>query len=85
MTRAETEEKKADELAAIYAQVFLSTEAGKRVLADLKTKFPTDRARFDLANPEPLKAAIVDGQCTVINEIHNALLRGSLQLGIQYP
>jgi hypothetical protein len=73
------------DLAVTYARAFLGSEDGKRVLADLKAKFPVNRARFDLANPEPLKAAIIDGQCTVIEEIETALRLGSQLAGISYP
>lgn len=75
----------ANDLASAYARVFLGSDDGKRVLADLLAKFPTARARFDLANPEPLKAAIIDGQCTVIHEIETALRLGAKLACIPYP
>ncbi len=73
-----------NDLAMAYARAFLGSEDGKRVLADLKAKFPVNRSRFDLANPEPLKAAIIDGQCTVIEEIETALRSGSQLAGLSY-
>jgi hypothetical protein len=79
------QQQAADDLAKTYARVFLGSDDGKRVLADLLTKFPPDRARFDLANPEPLKAAITDGQCTVTAEIKSALRQGSKLAGLAYP
>lgn len=73
------------DLASCYARVFLGSDDGRRVLADLLKKFPTSRARFDLTNPEPLKAAITDGQCTVTREIEDAIKLGAKLAGIPYP
>lgn len=77
--------QQARDLAACYARVFLGSDDGKRVLADLKTKFPAERARFDLTSPEPLKAALVDGQCAVTREIEDAIRLGAKMAGIPYP
>lgn len=74
----------AHDMAACYARLFLASDDGKRVLADILTKFPTNRVSFDLANPEPLKAAIIDGQKSVSLEIENAVRLGAKLAGIPY-
>ncbi|SKB08678.1 hypothetical protein SAMN02745166_04991 [Prosthecobacter debontii] len=71
-----------DDLGKCYARVFLGSEDGKRVLADLLAKFPPNAVRFDLSNPEPLKAALKDGQCSVINEIEQAVKHGATLAGL---
>lgn len=75
----------ARDLGCCYARVFLKDEDGKRVLADLLKKFPPNEACFDLADPQPLKAAIKDGQKTVTREIETAIRLGAKLAGIQYP
>lgn len=89
MKRELTEHEKAKlqaahDMAACYARLFLGTDDGKRVLADILAKFPTDRVSFDLALPEPLKAAIIDGQKSVSLEIENAVRLGAKLAGIPY-
>lgn len=58
-----------------YAQTF-STESGRRVLADLRRKFPPGRCCFRTkpGRPlDPLEAALIDGQNRVMKEIQAAL------------
>lgn len=78
-------EQAAKEMAAAYARLFLGSEDGKRVLADLLAKFPPDAARFDLTDPQPLKAAIRDGQATVTREVQSAIRLGAKLAGLSYP
>jgi len=78
-------EQAAKDMAAAYARLFLGSEDGKRVLADLQAKFPADSPRFDLLNPEPLKAAIRDGQATVTREVQSAIRLGAKLAGLTYP
>jgi hypothetical protein len=78
-------EQAAKDMAAAYARLFLGSPDGKRVLADLVAKFPPDAARFDLAAPEPLKAAIRDGQATVTREVQSAIRLGAKLAGLSYP
>lgn len=78
-------EQTAKDMAAAYARLFLGSEDGKRVLADLLAKFPPDAARFDLTDPQPLKAAIRDGQATVTREVQSAIRLGAKLAGLSYP
>lgn len=68
------------ETAAAYARLFSSDE-GRRVLKDLQAKFGHSRPRFQRAAPtfEPIRAALIDGECAVIREIENAILAGGGQ------
>lgn len=79
-----TTPQQVNELAMEYATVFLGTDTGKRVLADLLKKFPPNAASFDLARPEPLSAAIKDGQKSVTREIEDAVRLGANLAGITY-
>lgn len=83
--KKQQQQEEAKNLAAAYARLFLGSDDGKRVLADLLAKFPPDAARFDLASPEPLKAAIRDGQATVVREIESAIRLGAKLAGLPYP
>lgn len=89
MSEAATSKQKAEQaakdMAAAYARLFLCTDDGKRVLADLLAKFPPDAPRFDLSNPEPLKAAIRDGQATVTREVQSAIRLGAKLAGLPFP
>lgn len=89
MSEAATSKQKAEQaakdMAAAYARLFLCTDDGKRVLADLLAKFPPDSPRFDLSNPEPLKAAIRDGQATVTREVQSAIRLGAKLAGLPFP
>lgn len=66
----------APKLAEAYRATF-TTDAGKRVLADLRAKFGHDRPRFvfnGLGQDSPVTyAAKVDGQCDVLREIETAI------------
>src|SRR5262245_5147512 len=73
-------DRTARDLAACYARLFLGSEDGKRVLADLRRKFGLQRlcfqrnegGRFDY-----LSAALIDGERRVISEIEGALKLGA--------
>lgn len=69
-----------NELAGKYARVFLATEDGKAVLADLRSKFGLKRLSFERGKPfkhDALAAAIRDGERGVMLEIENAILIGA--------
>lgn len=75
----------ARELARDYARVFLGTEAGRRVWADLRRKFGLARLCFTAREPGPpdaLRAALVDGERRVMLEIQNALGAGAADAGL---
>lgn len=63
------------ELAAAYVRTFETTD-GKRVLADLLTKFDPLRPRF-LGHSDATAAAKIDGQCDVLREIQLAIKAGT--------
>lgn len=68
------------ELAACYARVFLGSEDGKRVLADLRAKFGLHRLVFqrgENGRHDTLAAALIDGERHVISEIEGALKTGA--------
>lgn len=70
----------AGELAACYARVFLGSDDGMRVLADLRMKFGVQRLTFSTNGTgryDAIGAALVDGERRVMVEIENALLRGA--------
>lgn len=73
-----------NEAAKKYAAVFLGSEAGRWVLGDVLAKFPVDRTSFDLARPDPLLAAIKDGQRSVSMDIESAVRLGAKLAGIPY-
>lgn len=65
----------AQETANAYFRLF-STDDGRRVLADLRSKFPPDAPRFparDSGPHDPLAAAVIDGRCHVVREILKAI------------
>jgi len=66
------------ETAAAYARCFVSPD-GQRVLEDLRRKFSHERSRFSLhlPNQSAVTAAIIDGQCSVLREIEQAVKAGS--------
>lgn len=67
-------------LAAAYSRTFGSDD-GRRVLADLLTKFSPDRPRF-FGHSDAIRAAHIDGQCDVMREIQKAIAAGSTMTGI---
>lgn len=75
-------------LAVAYAMTF-STPAGQRVLADLQTKFAHTRPRFGVSpgqhRADHTLAAIIDGQCTVLREIEEAIKAGTPVAKISSP
>lgn len=65
------------ELAAVYARVF-GSEDGKRIMLDLVKKFGHSRPRFRLGEKTGIvDAALIDGQCSVLKEIQDAIALGS--------
>ena len=78
-------DRPARELAACYARVFLGSDDGKRVLADLRRKFGLSRLCFqrsDSGRFDYLSAAIVDGERRVLSEIEGALKLGAPDQGL---
>ncbi len=79
--RREAEEAKrrslAETTAKTYARLF-TTDDGKSVLEDLRRKFGHARPRFDVRdkNHSTVTAALIDGQCTVLREIEQAMRAG---------
>lgn len=75
--RATAEEKEAP-LDDAYAQCF-STDAGKKVLADLIRRHPPAASRFKDENgkydPDPIAAGMRDGAAAVVAAIHGRLKR----------
>lgn len=75
-------------LAVAYAMTF-STQAGQRVLEDLRTKFAHTRPRFGIKPGQPRAdhtlAAIIDGQCSVLREIEEAIKLGSSVARLSVP
>jgi hypothetical protein len=80
-TRQEADESRrralAHSTAKAYARLFVS-EDGKAVLEDLRRKFGHTRPRFDARdkNHSTVTAALIDGQCTVLCEIEQAVRAG---------
>ena len=75
-----TKEEAAKDLANCYARVFLGSEDGKRVLADLRVKFGLKRKSFPRGNGprhDPIEGAIIDGERGVMIEIENAITIGA--------
>lgn len=73
-------DEKARQLAAAYARVFLGSDDGKRVLADLRKKFGLARLSFVRGahhRHDAIAAAIVDGERGVMAEIEGALHLGA--------
>lgn len=82
------ESAKARALAGNYAAVFLGSDAGKAVLLDLLTKFPTAAPRFPSVGSGPCQdwePAKIDGQATVMREIVAAVKAGASKLGHALP
>jgi hypothetical protein len=78
--RTERADQAGRDLANCYARVFLGSEDGKRVLADLRTKFGLHRLVFHRASGErfdPIGAALTDGERRVLSEIESALEVGA--------
>lgn len=67
----------ADATAKTYARLF-GTEDGRAVLDDLRRKFGHSRPRFDVRekNPSTVTAALIDGQCSVLRELEQAIRAG---------
>lgn len=75
-----TDKEKLQELASAYARVFLATEDGKKVLADLRRKFGVTRLSFERDLPhrhDAFAAAIRDGERGVMLHIEGALTLGA--------
>lgn len=71
--KARYEKQAKAELAAVYARVF-GSEDGKRVMLDLVKKFGHSRPRFKLGEKTGIvDAALIDGQCSVLKEIQDAI------------
>lgn len=70
----------AKELAACYARLFLGSEDGKRVLADLRKKFGLERLVFtrnDRGGVDVNGGLLRDGERRVMLEIESALKLGA--------
>lgn len=68
------------ELAACYARLFLGSDDGKRVLADLRKHFSATRAAFQLGPNgrfDTIAAAVIDGQRQVLIHIECTLNMGA--------
>ena len=75
-----TKDEAAKDLANCYARVFLGSEDGKRVLADLRTKFGLKRKSFPRGSGhrhDPIEGAIIDGERGVMIEIEEAITIGA--------
>lgn len=71
------------DLAACYARLFLGSEDGLRVLADMRSKFGTERPVFQRAPGQrfdALEAAILEGQRRPMMDIEAALKSSNPQL-----
>lgn len=78
--RAAKREQATRDLAACYARVFLGTEDGKRVLADLRAKFGLNRLVFHPGNGgrfDTVAAALIEGERRVMADIESALRLGA--------
>ena len=74
-----TAQQTAKELAACYARVFLGSDDGKRVLADLRQKFGLHRLVFARAEGGQIDihaGLLIDGERRVLSEIEEALRLG---------
>lgn len=81
-------DQKAREMASCYARVFLGSDDGKRVLADLRLKFGLQRLCFqrdERGRIDYLAAALVDGERRVLSEIEGALKLGAPGLALSEP
>lgn len=66
----------AELVAKAYARLF-SSDDGKRVINDLRRKFPHNRDRFTRENAYSMVgAARIDGECAVLREIEQACRAG---------
>jgi hypothetical protein len=75
--RAGDERRRRREIGLYYAATF-ATPAGQKVLADLRLKFSHERPRFPLSEEsDNIRAAVVDGQCSVLLEIEEAIREGT--------
>jgi hypothetical protein len=73
------------EMAGRYAQVFLGTDAGKMVLADLRAKFNVGRLCFiedDKGRMDHTRAAVTDGERRVMLHIEGAINIGAPGKGL---
>lgn len=74
------ESRRRREVGAYYAEAF-GTPAGMKVLADLRAKFDHRRARYPLSErSDHTRAAVIDGQCSVLGEIEDAIEAGSFRV-----
>lgn len=76
----ERDPRPAKELADCYARVFLGTDDGKRILADLRHNFGVGREVFTPGphgRPDYLSAAKIDGQRDVMRHVEDALRFGA--------
>jgi len=72
--------QEAKELAACYARLFMGSDDGQRVLADLRRKFGVHRLVFHKgANGafDAISAALSEGERRVLSEIEGALAAGA--------
>lgn len=77
-TSAASAKEKAQDLAACYARVFLGSEDGRRVLADLRAKFGLSRLVFPASGPIDInRGLLTEGERRVMSEIENALAAGA--------
>ena len=77
--------QKARETAAAYARLFLGSEDGKRVLADLRAKFGLERAVFvagEHGKYDTISAALREGERHVMADIEAALRIGAPDQGL---
>ena len=78
-----TEEER--DMALTYASVFLGSDSGRKVLADLRRRFGIARKRFNVGDNgriDHTAAAIVDGECNVTRHIETALIIGAPSRGL---
>lgn len=76
-------DSKARDMAACYARVFLGSEDGKRVLADLRAKFGLHRLVFiadGRGGFNNTRATLTEGERRVLSEIEGALQLGASSL-----
>lgn len=89
LTKAPARDESATrELAACYARLFLGTDDGKRVLADLCQRYDSGAPIFE-PNPagdfDPLRAAMADGKRQVLIFIRGAINLGAPRQGLTNP
>lgn len=81
-----TEQERIKEMANRYARVFLGTDEGRLVLADLRKRFSVVRLSFDRSGAhrqDAIGAAIIDGERGVMLHIEGALTVAGKDLGLE--